>query len=115
VRQRFASTANRRRRCRDHHHIFPILEVDRCHMPRERSHTRPATLVAVLFKTFFVNFYAALDKTQRERAAKIIRQYGHLISKSDDSSDEKRKMFFSSEPSFKPRQLSAVIVWHDGC
>jgi len=84
-------------------------------MPCERTNIRPAIIVAVLFKAFFVKLYDALDKTQRERAAKIIQQYGHLVSKSDESSDEQRKLFFTSEPGYQPRHLSAVIAWHDGC
>jgi hypothetical protein len=79
-------------------------------MPRERF----ANIVVVLLQTFFVNLYAALDKTQRERATRIIQQHGHLISKPDESSDDQRKVLFSTEPGYQARRLSAVIVWHDG-
>jgi hypothetical protein len=53
-------------------------------MSRKRSAIRPAKSVAVWCKTFFVKLYIALDKTQREKAAEVIRRYGHLISNRSD-------------------------------
>jgi hypothetical protein len=59
-------------------------------MSRNRFATRPANMVGVWFKNFFVKLYVALDKVQRKRAAEIIQRYGHLIPDRDDSSDEQK-------------------------
>ena len=59
-------------------------------MSRKYSATRPANVVGFWFKNFFVKLYVALDKSQRERAAEIIRRYGHLIPDGDDSSGEQK-------------------------
>jgi hypothetical protein len=69
-------------------------------------------MVTVLFKTFLVRLYIALDKTQRERAAKIIRQYGHLISKRDENSAEQEKALLSEDAGHKPRQGRPGIGWN---
>ena len=52
-------------------------------MFRKRSATRPAKLVGAWFKSLFVKLYVALDKSQRKRAAEIIRRYGHPIPDRD--------------------------------
>jgi len=59
-------------------------------MFRKRSVTRPAKLVGAWFKSLFIKLYVALDKSQRKRAAEIIRRYGHLIPDRDDSSGEQK-------------------------
>ena len=59
-------------------------------MSRKRSATRPAKVVGVWCKKFFVKLYVALDKAQRERAAEIIQRYGYLIPNRDDSSGEQK-------------------------
>jgi hypothetical protein len=59
-------------------------------MFRKRSATRPPKLVGAWFKSFFVKLYVALDKSQRKRAAEIIRRYGHLIPDGDDSPGEQK-------------------------
>jgi hypothetical protein len=74
-------------------------------MPRKRFANRPANTAAVLFKTFFIRLYIALDKTQRERAAKVIQQYGHLISKRVEDCGEQKRAFLSEESGSESRQI----------
>jgi hypothetical protein len=57
---------------------------------RKRSITRPANAAAVWLKKYFIKLYVALDKTQRERAAEIIRRYEYLTSKRDEFSGKKK-------------------------
>jgi len=80
-------------------------------MSRKRSATRPASKVAVWFKMFFVKLYVALDQTQRNRAAEIIRQYAHLIPKRDEHFDVQKMAFLSEEAGHESRQFWRDIPW----
>jgi hypothetical protein len=79
-------------------------------MPRKRSDFRSASIVAVLLKRFFVNLYVALDKTQRERATKVIQRYGHLPSNRDEDSGEQNRAIHSKDSGQESRQFWSVIV-----
>lgn len=78
-------------------------------MSSKRFTARPANTVTDLFKAFFVKLYVALDKTQRERAAKIIQQYGYLISNRDENPGEAKKPFVSTQAGYESRQFWPVI------
>jgi len=59
-------------------------------MSRNRSATRATNTVGVWFKKFFAKLYIAIDKTQRKRAAEIIKRYRHLIPDGHEESGDQK-------------------------
>jgi len=59
-------------------------------MSRNRYATRTTNTVGVWFKNFFTKLYIAIDKSQRKRAAKLIRRYEHLIDRNEKSGKQKQ-------------------------
>jgi hypothetical protein len=58
-------------------------------MSRNRYATRTTNSVGVWFKNFFTKLYVAIDKSQRKRAAELIRRYDHLINRDGKSGEQK--------------------------
>jgi hypothetical protein len=58
-------------------------------MSRNRYATRTTNGVGVWFKNFFTKMYIGIDKSQRKRAAKLIRRYEHLIDHDGKSGKQK--------------------------
>lgn len=58
-------------------------------MSRNRYATRTTNGVGVWFKNFFTKIYIGIDKSQRKRAAKLIRRYEHLIDRDGKSGKQK--------------------------
>ena len=47
--------------------------------------------LAIRFKKLLARIYLAFDETQRQRAAKIIHRYRHLIPDYDEKSNERKQ------------------------
>jgi len=58
-------------------------------MSPNRYATRTTNSVGVWFKNFFTKIYIGIDKSQRKRAAKLIRRYEHLIDRDGKSGKQK--------------------------
>jgi len=58
-------------------------------MSHNRYATRTTNVVGVWFKNFFTKLYIGIDKSQRKRAAELIRRYEDLIDRDEKSGEQK--------------------------
>jgi hypothetical protein len=56
---------------------------------RNRYALRATSVVRARLRSFFTRLYVAIDKSQRKRAAELIRRYEHLIDRDGKSGKQK--------------------------